>query len=70
MRERFIVRSVVPNKGGTIKQIHLAHDVYRDEFSQPTEILMNTPSDIFQVGDEWVVRMTLIRRQKPRRERL
>jgi hypothetical protein len=35
MREKFIVRSVQANNG--IRRIHLTHDVYRDELSQPMD---------------------------------
>jgi hypothetical protein len=62
MREKFIVRSVVANNG--IRQVHMSHDVYSDEFSQPVEIMLNTQSDMFRDGDEWVVQMTLVKRSK------
>jgi hypothetical protein len=62
MREKFIVRSVVANNG--VRQVHMTHDVYRDEFSQPVEIMLNTQSDMFRDGDEWVVQMTLVSRSK------
>ena len=62
MREKFFVRSVVANNG--IRQVHLTHDVYRDEFSQPVEILVNTKSEMFHDGDEWIVSMTLVKRGK------
>ena len=60
MREKFIVRSVVGNNG--IRQVHMTHDVYRDELSQPLEILINTLSDMFWDGDEWMVEMKLLKR--------
>ena len=62
MREKFTVQSVVANNG--IRQIHMIHDDYRGEQSQPTEILLNTQSDMFRDGDEWSVQMTLLSRSK------
>jgi hypothetical protein len=62
MREKFTVRSVVANNG--IRHVHLTHDVYRDEFSQPVEIMIDTMSDMFRDGDEWIVQMTLVSRAK------
>jgi hypothetical protein len=62
MREKFTVRSVVANNG--IRQVHMTHDDYRNEQSHPTEILLNTQSDMFRDGDEWSVQMTLLSRSK------
>jgi hypothetical protein len=60
MREIFTVRNVTSNNG--IRRIHMTHDFFKDDFSQPVEILLNTRSDIFKEGDDWEVHMTLVRR--------
>lgn len=63
MNEKFIVQNV--HRNNIIRQIHMTHDVYRDETSQPMEILINTRSDMFREGDEWMVSLTLVKRKDP-----
>jgi hypothetical protein len=60
MREIFTVRSVTPNNG--IRRVHLTHDFYRNEFSQPIEMILNINSEMYQEGDEWLVHHVLVRR--------
>jgi hypothetical protein len=62
MTRKFICQTV--NERGSICVVHLTSD--DDPALQPTEILMNTPSDQYhqyRAGDVWLVEMTLLSRR-------
>lgn len=50
------------NRNNGIFQVLLSCDEYTDQKSQPEEWLINLTDDIFQEGDEWIVRLSLMYR--------
>lgn len=56
IREEFVCAGVLSNNG--IKRVHLTHDEFKNEHSQPTEMLINIPAEIFERGKRYLVEIT------------